>query len=266
MNKTRLCAIALSVAMLSIPDVGQMFGARWSGFLSTASAQNPDDSTEGDAAPADGEWQDEEAQWDDAEGQPVGESQAFEDSGRDEAADENAGDDPAAEEVSDATGEGGNNGDGDARPEERTPPPAAGDISAAMVEAHARARAAVGVPPLAWSSDLAAHAQEWTDHLARDLNCSLKHRTGATSSGYGENLYATSGTAGPAEVVGAWDAEKAQFDAASNACNGVCGHYTQVVWRNSREVGCAVSNCPSGGQVWACNYNPPGNYSGERPF
>jgi hypothetical protein len=45
----------------------------------------------------------------------------------------------------------------------------------------------------------------------------------------------------------------------------VCGHYTQIVWRNTKSVGCAVAR-GKGVEVWVCNYDPPGNYAGQRPY
>ena len=44
-----------------------------------------------------------------------------------------------------------------------------------------------------------------------------------------------------------------------------CGHYTQVVWANTLSVGCGVAVCPTG-TIVVCNYAPPGNYVGEKPY
>jgi pathogenesis-related protein 1 len=66
-------------------------------------------------------------------------------------------------------------------------------------------------------------------------------------------------------VVGAWAGESRNYDYASNKCRGVCGHYTQIVWAGTREVGCAVAT-GGGRQVWVCNYDPPGNWIGKRPY
>jgi len=67
--------------------------------------------------------------------------------------------------------------------------------------------------------------------------------------------------------------EKANYNYSANSCSATCGHYTQVVWRNSLRLGCGVKNCttgsPFGGgawQFWVCNYDPPGNISGQRPY
>ncbi len=68
-----------------------------------------------------------------------------------------------------------------------------------------------------------------------------------------------------AEAVNGWAAEAPGYDIRTNACAGVCGHYTQIVWASPRAVGCAVA---SNGyrQVWVCDYDPPGNIVGERPY
>jgi len=115
---------------------------------------------------------------------------------------------------------------------------------------------------LTWSSELAAIAEDWALRLAAD-DCGLQHRSDAR---YGENLYAIYGTsASPQEVVDSWVSEAADYNYKKNRCKGVCGHYTQVVWRKSRHLGCAAARC-SQGEVWVCNYDPPGNFVGERPY
>lgn len=65
------------------------------------------------------------------------------------------------------------------------------------------------------------------------------------------------------------------YDYASNTCTGTCGHYTQVVWRNTERVGCALKQCATVsnlGPTWnnayllVCNYSPGGNYVGQWPY
>lgn len=130
-----------------------------------------------------------------------------------------------------------------------------------MLDAHNAVRSRVGVPPLIWSARLAATAQDWADYLiAAGV---LIH---SPNNSHGENIYAiTGGTASPEDVVSAWAAEAARYSIGSNSCGGVCGHYTQIVWRATREVGCAVSTSP-GRQAWVCEYDPPGNIVGFRPY
>ncbi len=129
-----------------------------------------------------------------------------------------------------------------------------------MVSTHNAVRADVNVAPLQWSDKLAAISQKWADTLV------ARRQFSHSDSEYGENLFAIAGgSVTPATVVGHWASESRNFDYRANACRGLCGHYTQIVWRESRKVGCAVAR-GGGREVWVCNYDPPGNWLGQRPY
>jgi pathogenesis-related protein 1 len=130
-----------------------------------------------------------------------------------------------------------------------------------MLAAHNAVRATQAVRPLTWSDKLAAHAQDWAETLlARD---EFMHRP---KSPYGENLFAIEGaSASPEKVVEAWASESRDYDYATNKCRKVCGHYTQLVWAGTKTVGCGVAR-NSRREIWVCNYDPPGNYVGKRPY
>jgi tetratricopeptide (TPR) repeat protein len=140
-----------------------------------------------------------------------------------------------------------------------------------IVAAHNRWRAAVGVGGITYSSKLAASSQAWVNHLKDEENCQLHHSSGTI----GENLYGHSAWSSGeiyqtknSEVIDAWGNEKSDFNYADNSCatGKVCGHYTQLVWKNSTSVGCAMTVCPNGFQIWACQYEPAGNWFGEKPY
>lgn len=142
-----------------------------------------------------------------------------------------------------------------------TIPADAASLADNMLAAHNTVRASVGVPPLFWSERLAAFAQEWANTLASRRQ--FFHRP---KSPYGENLFEITGAvAAPAQVVNDWASESKNYGYNSNACHGVCGHYTQIVWRDTKRVGCAAARSGST-EVWVCNYDPPGNWIGERPY
>ncbi|KAK3199736.1 hypothetical protein Dsin_023151 [Dipteronia sinensis] len=130
------------------------------------------------------------------------------------------------------------------------------------LNAHNAARAEMGVRNLTWNNTVASYAQNYAKLRMGD--CSLEHSGGP----YGENLAWSSGDLSGVEAVGLWVKEKADYYIISNTCRTgkVCGHYTQVVWQDSQHLGCAKVRCETGGSFIICNYDPPGNVVGSRPF
>jgi pathogenesis-related protein 1 len=130
------------------------------------------------------------------------------------------------------------------------------------LKAHNDARAAVGVGPLTWDNKVAAYARDYANKRIGD--CSLVHSGGP----YGENIAWSSADLSGTAAVKLWVDEKASYNYNSNSCAAgkVCGHYTQVVWRNSVRLGCAKVRCNSGGTFITCNYDPRGNYVGQKPY
>jgi pathogenesis-related protein 1 len=193
-----------------------------------------------------------------------------------------------------SAGDAGNGGSGTAAepdPSSETPDdgaaPGETGIFVGMTAAHNAARAALGVEPplpdLEWSPELAAIAQDWSDTLTGECG-TIEHRM---PNMYGENI-ATAGTSAssidfsPEDAVDGWDAEVACWDygtingtescdstCATDLHSNGCGHYTQLVWRNTRRVGCGYSTCEAMGfnwAIWVCNYDPPGNFVGQTPY
>lgn len=153
---------------------------------------------------------------------------------------------------------------------------------AGMLEAHNLVRSrADPVPqpalePLVWSDRVAADAGDWARRCIQDHDPSVGDR------GQGENWrsWSLAGDLTATQVVleSGWALEADDYDYESNTCAGAdnpfaCGHYTQIVWRDTTEVGCAFQECPNGlrnwrdgHEIWFCRYEAAGNIVGQWPY
>lgn len=144
-----------------------------------------------------------------------------------------------------------------------------------IVGVHNVYRNSLKLAKLEWSDELAKTALTWATSLEMN-GCPLAHSPAEIRNGYGENLYAGWSSASGYRInikngVYAWGKEKSYYDYSKNACKAgqMCGHYTQMVWKNTRKVGCALAQCQTDQQtteILVCHYDPPGNYSGQRPY
>ncbi len=134
----------------------------------------------------------------------------------------------------------------------------------AILKYHNKIRAKVNLKPLIWSNKIAQYAKNWASLLANN-GCKLQHSRDST---YGENLFM--GTLGHYTVIDgikSWEKEKIGYSSvALNSANWrKTGHYTQIVWRDTTELGCAKTVC-NNNLIMVCNYNPAGNYMGQKPY
>ena len=146
------------------------------------------------------------------------------------------------------------------------------DLEGRVLAAHNRERAAAGIPALQWNSELEASAERWGDHLARLGRLEHYPDDPSDADPQGENLWAgTKGAWTPEEMVGLWIAEKKHYRPGvfpRNTRTGNLedvGHYTQLMWRSSTHVGCAVTK-GARFDFLTCRYSEGGNVIGERPF
>ncbi len=143
----------------------------------------------------------------------------------------------------------------------------------AVLAAHNTARDTenANLPAMRWNCDLAAVAQEWANrgdfnHSSSSWRQSQYQTESGQSVGWiGENLYWYSAPNGnPVAAVTSWEDERQYYNYSNNSCSGVCGHYTQIVWEETTDVGCGVYN--QGETIVVCQYLPGGNVNNRRPY
>jgi hypothetical protein len=139
-------------------------------------------------------------------------------------------------------------------------------FAARVLASHNAERVRLGIAPLGWSPALAQQAHEWAQTLAaRGVFQHSQDRRGA-----GENLWMGSGGAfTPEAMIGAFVGERKHFHAGlfpnvsrTGRWSDV-GHYTQLIWPATREVGCALAQ-GRGRDVLVCRYFPAGNIYGQQ--
>jgi uncharacterized protein YkwD len=137
------------------------------------------------------------------------------------------------------------------------------NLESSLLNVQNQARAEVNVPALTWSTTLAADAQQWADQIA-----STGQPTHAQNTGQGENLaWGTKGAFTPEQLANTWIAEKANWHGGVLTPQNwyPTGHYTQVVWKDTTQVGCGLAS-DANQDYLVCRYSPPGNYMGQAPY
>jgi len=132
------------------------------------------------------------------------------------------------------------------------------DEQTSILKAHNHFRKQHHAAPLTWSDELAEYAEKHAAH------CHFKHSFGP----YGENLAAGYPTA--AAAIQGWYSESSQYSYNHPEFSHTTGHFTQLIWKSSTQIGCALVSCNgengTPGKFLVCEYNPPGNVVGEEYF
>lgn len=131
--------------------------------------------------------------------------------------------------------------------------------------------------PLKYSLKLEHEAQIYADILAQ--NGKFEHDINNHKNNYGENLYASTKKKALTinDAMPHWfEEEEPHYNYDDGSCDigFQCGHYTQVIWQNTKEVGCATAKYKRGeykdGFVYVCKYYRAGNIftngEAEKPY
>lgn len=134
------------------------------------------------------------------------------------------------------------------------------------VKTHNDLRKKHGVPSVKHSKDLSDYAQKWAEHLAATgsfghSSCQLK------SDRLGENIACRSGTGNVdysgKDVTEYWYSEIKDHQFGTEPRSSGTGHFTQVVWKETKEVGFGKAKS-GGGRVFVVgSYRPAGNMVGS---
>ncbi|MCC6920096.1 MAG: hypothetical protein IT548_12905 [Alphaproteobacteria bacterium] len=141
-------------------------------------------------------------------------------------------------------------------------------FQADALAAHNVERRLVGAPPLVWSTRLAEESEAWAAALAKAGV--MQH---APQRAHGENLWSnTANRRTVGSMIGGWSIEKYQYIPGALHPNvsktrdwHAVGHYTQMVWSTTTQVGCAIAR---GGNrdYLVCRYAPIGNWVGQAAY
>lgn len=143
-------------------------------------------------------------------------------------------------------------------------------VAKRLLDAQNAERVRLGLKPLVWSAKLAEHARKWAQTLA--TSDMFEHSPVGADGGEGENLwFGSKGDYSPEEMIGFFVDEakmfkRGMFPDVSTTGNWLdVGHYTQLMWQDTREVGCTiVSNTRR--DFLVCRYWPAGNVAGKPVF
>uniref|UniRef100_A0A3P9MK07 SCP domain-containing protein n=1 Tax=Oryzias latipes TaxID=8090 RepID=A0A3P9MK07_ORYLA len=132
-----------------------------------------------------------------------------------------------------------------------------------FLNAHNAYRALHGAPPLTYNKELCDEAQKWAD------TCLRTHTLGHSDTEEGENVFYKSGSP-PVKVTGkdavdAWYSEIKDYNFKKSGSQSGTGHFTQVVWKESKELGLGMAT--DGRMAFVVGqYRPPGNFTNPGQF
>nr|XP_023693772.1 uncharacterized protein LOC111857308 [Paramormyrops kingsleyae] len=125
------------------------------------------------------------------------------------------------------------------------------------LEAHNARRQQHGAPPLSLDLDLCRETQKWAEHLVQQN--ALQH----SDTDLGENIYykwsSNKAPVSGKDAVESWYSEIKDYDFSEPGYQKKTGHFTQVVWKDSQEMGIGLATDGKGKVFVVARYRPAGN-------
>lgn len=135
-----------------------------------------------------------------------------------------------------------------------------------VIKSHNKYRRQHNVPALRYSKELSALAQRWADNLS-SINVLIHSNDIYKGEKLGENVARVWRSIGAEhtghEVTDEWYNEGRKYDFELSRFTTGVGHFTQVVWKDSKEIGVGKSTTRDGVIFVVCNYYPSGNVYGK---
>ncbi|CAH0722922.1 unnamed protein product, partial [Brenthis ino] len=137
------------------------------------------------------------------------------------------------------------------------------DFEYEALEVHNEYRIEHGVSPLVLNKEICKISQQWAEELAGKDTMSY-----SINQTYGESIYCGWSSDPNVKIrakdcVDKWYSEINDFSFGKEPEILSCGHFTQIVWKSTRELGIGKAKSDSGKLYVVANYYPPGNYTGQ---
>ena len=135
-----------------------------------------------------------------------------------------------------------------------------------MSKKHNELRAHHGVKPLKISEDLNKIAQKFAEHLA-EIN-KIEHSYNIyKGEELGENLFCCSGSEIQGDIMTmSWYDEINKYDFNNPGFISGTGHFTQIIWKDTIEVGFGFAKSSNNIYYGVANYYPAGNINTKEEF
>lgn len=144
--------------------------------------------------------------------------------------------------------------------------------AALILNHHNKVRATLGIPPLTWNPEISSYAQEWANYLVTNNKNEIAHRSwlGKNVKRYGENIfwglpYDYYNVLSASE---SWysEIEEYIYQPITDSNIQETGHYSQMIWNTTKEIGVGIAKGTDGSIIVVANYFPAGNIIGLKPY